>query len=189
VRELGRNLVTFQDEKSYVKTAKFLDIFCIDDKYLWINLELFLMKKEKLFSPKSMIEIMAHFASQSEGSRDFYDYFEFLYLSKVFDKLSTHDYITLGYNFYLVHAGTINFFEHYADGLVERIDDNVTTYDLLRVLQQFSEISTRFYRLFTQLEMIFLKRFDQMAIDEMTCCAAGFAISGFGSQYLFTLME
>lgn len=37
--------------------------------------------------------------------------------------------------------------------------------------------------------MIFLKRFDQMTIDEMTCCAAGFAIGGFGSQYLFTLME
>ena len=28
-----------------------------------------------------------------------------------------------------------------------------------------------------------------MTVDEMTCCAAGFAISGFGSQYLFTLME
>lgn len=37
--------------------------------------------------------------------------------------------------------------------------------------------------------MLFLKRFDQMSVDEMTCCAAGFAISGFGSQYLFTLME
>jgi hypothetical protein len=28
-----------------------------------------------------------------------------------------------------------------------------------------------------------------MTVDEMTCCAAGFSISGFGSQYLFTLME
>lgn len=63
VRELGRNLLTFKDEKSYIKTAKFLDIYCIDDKYLWINLEVFLMKKENLFSPKSMIEIMSHFAS------------------------------------------------------------------------------------------------------------------------------
>ena len=63
LRELGRNLVTFQDEKSYVKTAKFLDIFCIDDKFLWINLELFIMKKERMFSPKSYIEIMGHFAS------------------------------------------------------------------------------------------------------------------------------
>jgi hypothetical protein len=37
--------------------------------------------------------------------------------------------------------------------------------------------------------MLFLKRYDQMTIDEMTCCACGFAISGFGSQYIFTLME
>ena len=28
-----------------------------------------------------------------------------------------------------------------------------------------------------------------MSPDEMTCCACGFAISGYGSQYLFTLME
>jgi hypothetical protein len=152
--------VTFQDEKSYVKTAKFLDIFCIDDKFLWINLELFLMKKEKMFSPKAHVEIMSHFASQSEGSRDFYDYIEFNFSSRFYEKLSIHDYITLGYNFYTVHAGTINFFERYADSLLERMDDNVTTYDLLRVLQSFSEISTRFYRLFTQLEMLFLKRFD-----------------------------
>jgi hypothetical protein len=132
---------------------------------------------------------MSHFASQSEGSRDFYDFYEFNFLSKAFDKLNTHDFISLGYNFYIVHAGTVNFFQHFADQLNERLDDKVTTYDMLRVLQTFSEISTRFYKLFTQLEMLFLKRFDQMTIDEMTCCACGFAISGFGSQYLFTLME
>jgi hypothetical protein len=63
LRELGKNLITFMDEKSYVKTAKFLDLYCIEDKYLWINLELFLMKKEKMFTPKSMIEIMSHFSA------------------------------------------------------------------------------------------------------------------------------
>jgi hypothetical protein len=177
------------DEKSYVKVAKFLDIYCIQDKYLWINLELFLMKKDRMFSGKSYVDIMNHFSSQQEGSRDFYDFYEFNFLSKAFDKVSTHDMISLGYNFYQVHAGTINFFMHYGDTLVERLDDKVTTYDLLRVLQTFSEISSRFYKIFTQLEMLFLKRFDQMTVDEMTCCAAGFAISGYGSQYLFTLME
>lgn len=117
-----------------MKTAKFLDIFCVDDKFLWINLELFLMKKERMFSPKSYIELMSHFASQSEGSRDFYDFYEFNFESRVFDKVSTHDLISLGYNFYIVHAGTINFFEHYSEKLSERLDDKVTTYDLLRVL-------------------------------------------------------
>ncbi len=132
---------------------------------------------------------MGHFSSQSEGSRDFYDFIEFNYHSKLFEKVSTHDLISLGYNFYQVHAGTIAFFEVYADDLIERLDDKTSTYDLLRVLQTFSEISQRFYKLFSQLEMLFLKRFDQMSVDEMTCCACGFAISGFGSQYLFTIME
>jgi hypothetical protein len=148
------------DEKSYVKTARFLDIYCIDDKYLWINLELFLMKKDKIFSAKSMVEIMSHVSAQMEGSRDFYDFFEFQFLSKKFDKLNNHDFISLGYNFYKVHAGTVNFFTHYGDQLVERMDEKMSTYDLLRVLQTFSEISTKYYKLFTQLEMLFLKRFD-----------------------------
>ena len=126
--------MTFTDEKSYVKVAKFLDIFCVADKYLWINLEMFLMKKEKMFSPKSYVEIMSHFASQSEGSRDFYDFYEFNYTSKWYDKLSTHDFISLGYNFYMVHAGTINFFSMYCDALLNRLDDSTSTYDLLRVL-------------------------------------------------------
>lgn len=71
------------------------------------------MKKENLFSPKSMIEIMGHFSSQNEGSRDLYDFYEFLFTSKKFDKVSTHDLISLGYNFYTVHAGTIAFFDIY----------------------------------------------------------------------------
>lgn len=77
---------------------------------------------------------MSHFASQNEGSRDFYDFFEFLFLSRKFDKLNLHDFISLGYNFYIVHAGTVNFFQHYSDALIERINDKATTFDLLRVL-------------------------------------------------------
>lgn len=141
LRELGKNLILFQDERSYVKTARFLDVYCVDDKFLWVNLELYLMRKEKMFSPRALVEIMSHFSSQGEGSRDFYDFYEFTYLSKVFDKVSTHEFISIGYNFYMVHAGTINFFEHYAEEMVGRLDDKVTTYDLLRVLQTFSEIS------------------------------------------------
>lgn len=153
-------MVSFTKEESYVKTAKFLDIFCIEDKYLWVNLEMFLMKKEKLFSPKSYVQIMSNFSSQHEGSRDFYDFYEFMYFSKVFNKLNTHELISLGYNFYQVHAGTVNFFTHFADHLVEKLDDKTTTYDLLRVMQTYSEIAQRFYQLFMQLEMLFLKRYE-----------------------------
>lgn len=39
IRELGANLITFQNEKNFVKTARFMDWYCITDANLWINLE------------------------------------------------------------------------------------------------------------------------------------------------------
>lgn len=42
-------MITFQDPKSYVKTATFLDWFCVDDKFIWINLEQMILKKERAF--------------------------------------------------------------------------------------------------------------------------------------------
>lgn len=49
LRELGRNMVTFENDKNYAKVAQFLDWYCIEDKFLWVNLEMYLMKKEKIF--------------------------------------------------------------------------------------------------------------------------------------------
>ena len=100
VRELSTALITFQDEKNYVKVAKFLDWYCIDDKLLWVNLEQYLIKKERIFSSRSYVEILTHFSNQSEGSRDLYDFYEFLYSSKVFDEMSIHDIISIAYSFY-----------------------------------------------------------------------------------------
>ena len=51
MRELGQNMITFENEKNYVKVAQLLDWFCIDDKLLWINLEQYILKKERIFSP------------------------------------------------------------------------------------------------------------------------------------------
>ena len=51
LRELGQNMITFENEKNYVKVAQLLDWFCIDDKLLWINLEQYILKKERIFSP------------------------------------------------------------------------------------------------------------------------------------------
>ena len=73
--------------------------------------------------------------------------------------LNNHEFISLGYNFYIVHAGTTTFFEKYADEMLERLDDRVTTFDLLRALQTFSEIGKRFPKIFIQLERLFLKRY------------------------------
>jgi len=39
--------------------------------------------------------------------------------------------VTLGYNMYLVHAGTIGFFKDFYLKLLERIDESIITYDIL----------------------------------------------------------
>lgn len=147
------------------------------------------MKKERKFSPASYMSMLTHFSNQSEGSRDFYDLYEYLYNSHVFDEQPTKDIIQIAYSYYQVHAGTIHFFQGLEQDLNLRLNDTVSTVDLLRVLQAFSEISNDFARLFVQLETLFLKRFDQMTADEMTCTACGFAISGFGSPFLFKYIE
>ncbi len=63
VRELGINIVTFKEEASYVKTARFLDWYCVDDSTLWVNLELYVMRQDSLFSGKSLRTILSHFTS------------------------------------------------------------------------------------------------------------------------------
>jgi len=63
LRDLGRNMITLQDEKTYVKVAQFLDWYCIDDRLLWVNLEQFILKKERIFSFQSYIKILSHFAN------------------------------------------------------------------------------------------------------------------------------
>jgi len=152
VRELGINLVTFKDEESFVKAAKFMDWYCIDDSTLWVNLETYLIKKEVMFSPKALITILSHFASQTEGSRDVYDFYEYLYRSKTFENCTTNELITIIYSFYQVHSGTVAFAQIVADDLIEKIDDTTTTYDLLRVVQAYSEISKNYAQLYLKIE-------------------------------------
>lgn len=57
-----------------------------------------------------------------------------MYLSENFEKLSINDYISLGYNFYIVHAGSSDFFKQYYIKLIDRLDEKVITFDLLWVL-------------------------------------------------------
>lgn len=127
-------MITFREEKNFVKTARFLDWYCIGDTDIWINLEQYVIKKDYLFKAESLVTILSHFSAQCEGSRDFYDFIEFSYSSQVFKDLSTHNLITLVYSFYQVHAGTTTFMNEIADTLLERLDEKVSTYDLLRIL-------------------------------------------------------
>lgn len=55
LRELGQNMITFENEKNYLKVAQFLDWYCLDDKLLWINLEQYILKKDRMFSGDSYI--------------------------------------------------------------------------------------------------------------------------------------
>jgi len=63
LRELGRNMITFENDKNYAKVAQFLDWYCIEDKFLWVNLEMYLLKKEKIFDAQSYIKMLGHFAN------------------------------------------------------------------------------------------------------------------------------
>jgi hypothetical protein len=63
LRELGVNLITFREEKNFVKTARFLDWYCIFDTDLWVNLEQFIIKKDHLFKAESLVTILSHFSA------------------------------------------------------------------------------------------------------------------------------
>ena len=171
LREISKNLISFSQEKSYIKVAQFMDLFCIDDSLLWVNLELFTMKKEKTFTPQGLIRIMTHFARQQEGSRDFYHYIEYMFYSENFEKCSLSDYISLGHNFYTVHTGSVSFFGDYSDKLLEKMNDSISTFDLLRILQTYAEIGSKFPDIFNQCEYYILKRYEQLLVEEMTCAA------------------
>ena len=103
-------MVSFQDENNYVKAAQFMDWFCVDDSILWVNLEQYIIKKERIYSPSSMAKMLTHFSNQGEGSKDFYDFMEHMYNSEKFIELETKTIISMAYSFYQVHAGTVHFF-------------------------------------------------------------------------------
>ncbi|CAI2364484.1 unnamed protein product [Moneuplotes crassus] len=189
LKEISRNLVTFSKEESYVKTAQFMDIYCISESLLWINLELFVMKKENMFKPENLIRIMTHFARQLEGSKDFYQFMEHNFASEQFDDVSLEDFISLGYNLYLVQTGSLGFFNDYADKLLAKMNESISTFNILRILQTYAEIGTSYFDIFDTCEYYLLKRLEQLMIEEMVCASACFSISGQGSNTLFRLFE
>ena len=40
-----------------------MDWYCVDDKFLWINLEQYIMKKENIFSANSLLLLLTHFSN------------------------------------------------------------------------------------------------------------------------------
>lgn len=74
--------------------------------------------------------------------------------------MSTHELITMLYSFYAVHAGSVNFMGMMHEDLLLRLNEKTTTFDLLRVLQSYSEISKSYPKLFLVLENLFISRFE-----------------------------
>ena len=77
-----------------------MDWFGVMDSTLWVNLEAYTMKKESMFKGRSLIHILSHFSAQHEGSRDLYDFMEFMYNSEAFKECTDHEIVTLIYSFY-----------------------------------------------------------------------------------------
>ena len=74
--------------------------------------------------------------------------------------MSVNELVTIVFSFYAVHAGSVNFLSMIQEDLLLRLNDKTTTYDLLRVLQSYSEISKDYPKLFMQLENLFTRRFE-----------------------------
>jgi len=55
VAELGVNIITFKEEATFVKTAKFMDWYCLVEPTIWVNLELYTIKKENVFKGTALI--------------------------------------------------------------------------------------------------------------------------------------
>jgi hypothetical protein len=132
---------------------------------------------------------MTHFARQLEGSKDFYDFIEHNFHSEMFDDCNIDDFIALGHNYYLVHSGSVSFFCDYSDKLLEKMDESISTYNILRVLQTFAEVGPKFPDIFNICEFFLLKRYEQLMIEEIVCAAACFSIAGQGSKTLYNLFE
>ena len=166
-----------------------MDFFVIEDSMLWINLELQIIKKNNIFKPQNLIRILTHFSRQHEGTNDLYDQIEHGYMSGKFQDLKLSQKITLGYNYYQVHTGSKAFFSKFAEEIYQNISENVSTYDLLRILQIYSEISKDFVKMFVLIEEMLISRFEQLSKDEICVAVCAFAMSGYGTPYLYKVFE
>ena len=73
--------------------------------------------------------------------------------------------------------------------MLPRLSHKDTTVDLIRVTQSFSEIADYYRDIFDKVEQILLSRYEQLTIEEATCIACAYSISGNGSKLLFELLE
>ena len=70
-----------------------------------------------------------------------------------------------------------------------RISQADSTYDIIKVLQTFSEISDHYKDLYTKIETIVLSRYELLETNEASCIACAFSIAGYGSTHFYELIE
>lgn len=187
--ELSQNIISLSDDNVIYKAAKFLDWYNIEDKNCWYNLERVIVNRKDKINKSTLLKILDHFAHQNEGSMEFYDMYQYIFWSDQFKDVSNSDFISLGYNLFLTRQGYSQFFYDYYKQLLPRISAKDSTFDLLKVVQTFSEISQYYFDIFKKIEDIILSRFEQLELNEVTVIACGFAISGTGSDLFYHYME
>jgi hypothetical protein len=105
IRELSSNMISFSQDSTIYKTAKFLDWFNIKDAYCWYNLERAINNKKDTMRPDIMIKTLNHFANQNQGTGEFYDLYQYLFWSEHFEKVSNSDYLGLAYSLFITTQG------------------------------------------------------------------------------------
>ena len=90
---------------------------------------------------------------------------------------------------HLLYLGYAAFFNDFYNKIIVRISQTDSTYDIIKILQTFSEISDHYKDLYTKIETIILSRYELLEPNEASCIACAFSISGYGSQQLFHLIE
>jgi hypothetical protein len=187
--ELSKNLISLSDDSVIYKAAKFMDWYNIENKNNWYNLERVVINRKDFIKKPILLKILDHFAHQNEGSAEFYDMYQYLFWSDEFKSVSNSELISLGYNLYITRQGYSQFFFDYYKQLMPRISYKDSTFDLLKVIQTYSEIAEFYMDIYKKIEDIILSRYEQLELSDATVIACGYSVSGLGSDLFFEYME
>lgn len=189
VTQISQNIISLSSDSNIYKTAKFLDWYNIDSKNCWHNLERVITYRKDNIKKETMLKILDHFAHQNEGSIEFYDMYQYLFWSNDFKDVSNSDFFSLGYNLFITRQGYSQFFYDYYQKLLPRISHKDSTFDLLKVVQTFSEISEYYMDVYMKIEDIILARYEQLELSDATVISCAYAVAGMGSNMFFEYLE
>lgn len=190
VRQAIIGITSYAKESTLMKAAKFFDWYNVEGRNCWYNLERVITNKlHSSISPNVIINILNNFANQNEGSGEFYDLYQYLFWSGKFSNSPLPDVVSLGYNMFITDQGYDLFYWDLSTLLMDKLDMTAETFDIVRIVQIFSNLSEFYKDLYFKLEEIILKRQRSLDLTETTTLACGFAISGYGTPELFMVFE